>query len=125
MNNYLKRASLTILIIISLIAVVSLSACSSGNGASSTMTSSQPVSGNSITLANFAFSPPTLTVKVGTTVTWTNNDGTTHIVTSDTGVFNSGNLATNATFSFTFNSAGTFAYHCSIHPSMTGRVIVQ
>ena len=125
MNNYLKRAYLAIFIIISLIAVVSLSACSSGNGASSTMTSSQPVSGNSITLANFAFSPPTLTVKVGTTVTWTNNDGTTHIVTSDTGVFNSGNLATNATFSFTFNSAGTFAYHCSIHPSMTGRVIVQ
>jgi plastocyanin len=124
-NNYLKRASLVIFIIISLIAVVSLSACSSGNGASTTKTSTQSVSGNTINIINFTFTPVTLTVSVGTTVTWTNNDSTTHRPVSDTGVFDGGNLATNATFSFTFNTAGTFPYHCSIHPSMTGTVIVK
>ena len=125
MNNNLKRASLVIFIIISLIAVLSLSACSSGNGASTTTTSSQSVSGNSISIVNFTFSPQTLTVSAGTTVTWTNNDSTTHRPISDTGVFDGGNLAPNATFSFTFNTAGTFPYHCSIHPSMTGTVIVK
>jgi plastocyanin len=78
-----------------------------------------------VTLANFAFSPTTLTVKVGTTVTWTNKDSTSHTVVSDTGVFDSGNLAPNATYTYVFAKAGTFNYHCSIHPSMKGTVIVQ
>ena len=125
MNNHLKRASIGIFIIIALIAVVSLSGCSSGNVASTTTTSSQPVSGNSINIVNFTFNPGTLTVNVGTTVTWTNNDSTTHRPVSDSGVFDGGNLAPNSIFSFTFNTAGTFPYHCSIHPSMTGTVIVK
>ena len=125
MNNHLKRASIGVFIIIVLIAVVSLSACSSGNGTPTTTTSSQPVSGNSINIVNFTFNPGTLTVSVGTNVTWTNNDSTTHRPVSDTGVFDGGNLAPNANFSFTFNTAGTFPYHCAIHPSMTGIVIVK
>jgi plastocyanin len=76
-------------------------------------------------MANLAFSPATLTIKVGTTVTWTNKDSTTHTVISDNGVFQSGNMAPNATFTYTFNNAGTFPYHCSIHPSMKGTVVVQ
>jgi plastocyanin len=76
-------------------------------------------------LANFAFSPATLNIQVGTMVSWTNNDSTTHTVTSDNGIFDSGNLAPNATFSYTFNTAGTFAYHCAIHTSMTGKVVVK
>ena len=125
MFNYLKRALPVVFTIIALIVVVSLSACSSGYGASTTKTSSQSASGNSVTMANFAFSPATLNVPVGTTVTWTNNDGTTHTVTSDTGVFNSGDISPNATFSYTFNNTGTFTYHCSIHPYMQGTVIVH
>jgi plastocyanin len=79
-----------------------------------------------VTIENFAFSPASVTVSVGTTVTWTNKDSATHTVTSLQGnVLNSGNIATGGTFSFTFNQTGTFDYHCAIHPSMTGKVIVQ
>jgi plastocyanin len=62
---------------------------------------------------------------MGTTVTWTNDDGVNHTVTSDQGAFDSGPLATGQTFSQTFNQAGTFTYHCTIHPSMQGTVVVQ
>ncbi len=77
-----------------------------------------------VTLAGFAFSPSSLTVKAGTTVTWTNHDGVTHTVTADGGSFDSGHLASGATFSRTFATAGTFSYHCAIHPSMTGTITV-
>ncbi len=77
-----------------------------------------------VNIQNFAFTPAVITVTVGTTVTWTNIDASDHTVTSDTSLFDSGNLAQNATFSFTFNQVGSFAYHCAIHPGMTGRVDV-
>ncbi len=78
----------------------------------------------SVSMANLAFSPTSLTVARGTTVVWTNNDATTHTVTSDTGLFGSGNIAPGGTFSYTFNSAGTYAYHCALHANMTGTVVV-
>jgi plastocyanin len=82
--------------------------------------------GAQVTLQNFAFSPTSVTVKVGDTVTWTNKDSTGHTVTADDGTtFTSPTMATGATFSFTFTKAGTYAYHCSIHPSMTGTIVVQ
>lgn len=84
-----------------------------------------PSSGNSISIAQFAFTPNNLTVKVGTKVTWTNNDSVTHTVTADQGAFNSNALAPGSSFSFTFSKAGTFSYHCSVHPSMTATIIVQ
>jgi plastocyanin len=74
---------------------------------------------------NFAFSPATLTVKVGTKVTWTNKDQVTHTVTADQGAFNSGLLPSGNSFSFTFTTAGTFSYHCNIHHSMTATIVVQ
>ncbi len=80
---------------------------------------------NAVTIQNLAFSPAALTVAVGTTVTWTNNDATTHTVTSKTGLFDSGPLNKGGTFSYTFNSKGVFEYHCTIHPSMNGTVTVQ
>lgn len=80
--------------------------------------------GNSISIANFAFSPQSLTVKVGTGVTWTNNDSVTHTVTADGGAFNQ-MLSPGNTFHFTFLKAGTYSYHCSIHPSMTATIVVQ
>ena len=70
-------------------------------------------------------SPASLDIAVGTTVTWTNNDGAPHTVTADDGSFDSGNLDQGATFSFTFETAGTFSYICKIHPSMTAVITVE
>jgi plastocyanin len=81
--------------------------------------------GNAVSIANFAFSPTSITAKVGDKVTWTNNDSTTHTVTADDNSFSSGDLAPGASFSFTFTKAGTFPYHCSIHSSMKATVVVQ
>ena len=78
-----------------------------------------------INMSDFAFVPATVTVTVGTTVTWTNLDSAAHTVTSETDLFNSGNLARNATFSYSFADRGTFSYFCAIHPYMKGEVIVE
>jgi plastocyanin len=79
----------------------------------------------SVAIKDFEFTPATVTIAVGGTVTWTNNGPSTHTVTADDGSFDSGNLSQGKTFSHTFQTAGTFAYHCSIHPFMTATVIVQ
>ena len=81
-------------------------------------------SGQAVAIANFAFSPGTLSVSSGSKVTWTNNDSTTHTVTFDNGP-DCGNVAPGAAVSATFPSAGTYAYHCKIHPSMKGTVTVS
>jgi plastocyanin len=80
--------------------------------------------GASVTIKDFAFGPATLTVKAGTAVTWTNQDAPGHTVTFDSGGVSSDTLRTGATFSHTFASAGTFTYHCAIHPSMKGSITV-
>jgi plastocyanin len=80
---------------------------------------------NEVLLKGFAFNPVSLTVKVGTTVTWTNEDDAIHTVTSDTGVFESGDLAKGDTFTYTFTQAGVFSYHCEPHKqNMTGTITV-
>lgn len=80
---------------------------------------------NKVAIENFAFSPAAITVKKGTTVTWTNNDSTSHTVTGDqTGGPDSELLGQGKSYSFTFNTVGTFAYHCAPHPQMTGKVTV-
>jgi plastocyanin len=81
--------------------------------------------GSSATIKDLAFEPADLTTAVGGQVTWTNMDGVAHTVTLDDGSVDSGNLQNGATFSHTFTSAGTFAYHCNIHPSMKGTVTVS
>ncbi len=78
-----------------------------------------------VSISGFSFQPQTINVSAGTTVTWTNLDSVAHTVTSDTGLFDSSSLSTGQTFSRTFNTAGNYDYHCSIHPSMTGRVAVS
>lgn len=85
-----------------------------------------PVSGTTVAITNFAFSPASLSVKVGTKVTWTNKDGDAHTVTStgSGGPLNSPAMATSDTFSYTFTTAGTFNYLCTIHPFMTAVVTV-
>jgi len=81
-------------------------------------------SGNSVSIDNFAFNPSELTVSAGTTVTWTNNQQVTHTITFDDGSLNQ-QIASGATVQKTFSTAGTYTYHCSIHPSMKGTIIVQ
>jgi plastocyanin len=78
-----------------------------------------------VTIAGLAFSPASVTVSAGDTVTWTNNDQQTHTATADDASWNSGNIAGGGgTKSVTFTTAGTFPYHCAIHPAMTGSVTV-
>ncbi len=78
-----------------------------------------------IRIENFQFTPTTVTIPVGTTVTWTNNDGTLHTVTSATKVFSSAGLDDGAAFSYTFTNPGTYTYYCKLHPHMTGTIIVK
>jgi plastocyanin len=86
--------------------------------------SAGPVSGNQVNIDDFAFVPLTLTVAVGTTVTWTNHDEEPHTVAAGDGSFRSPGMGTGATFSHTFSTAGKFDYICSIHPMMHGTVVV-
>jgi plastocyanin len=81
--------------------------------------------GGASTLTTTAFAPNPDTVAAGGTVVWMNNDNTTHTATSDGRVWDSGPIAPGGTFSQTFPTAGTFPYHCSIHPGMTGTITVQ
>lgn len=103
----------------------SMTSSTNMNGSNS-VASSTPTATNSVAIQNFAFSPTAITVKKGTTVTWTNKDSTAHTVTETDGQNGpkSGDLAQGATYTFTFNTAGTFHYHCAIHSEMTGTVTV-
>ena len=76
-------------------------------------------------LGNRAFMPDELDVAVGTTVTWMNTDSISHTSTSDANAWNSGIVAPGGQFSFAFQTAGTFQYHCAIHPGMVGTVVVH
>jgi amicyanin len=106
-----------------------------GTTSTPTATATQASNGKTVTITtdssgSFAFSPATLTIKAGTTVTWKNATAVGHTVTSDDGkTFDSGMTnpiaAQSGTFSFTFTTPGTFAYHCSIHPFMKATIIVQ
>ena len=78
-----------------------------------------------IQISGSAFVPATITIAVGTTVTWTNKDSLPHTVSSQGTLFDSGSLSRGATFSYTFNQKGTFEYTCGIHPAMVGKVIVE
>jgi plastocyanin len=82
-------------------------------------------SGNSVTIQNYAFSPGTLTIKVGGNVTWTNKDNVNHQPKSDTGLFESSPLAYGQSYTYQFTSPGTYNYSCAIHSTMHGKIIVQ
>jgi len=91
------------------------------------MSSSAPAPSASpvaVKIANFAFSPQTITVPAGTVVQWTNTDSVAHTATASDNSFDSGNLNQNKSWSYTFTKPGKYAYVCSYHPNMTGTVIV-
>jgi plastocyanin len=119
-----------------LLAVLAVAAaCGSGSGSggatpasatpSASSGSAAPSGGSTVEIKNFMFTPMTLTVSVGTTVTWKFDDSTQHTVTADDKSFASSPMASGQTYTHTFNTAGTVAYHCSIHPDMTGTIIVK
>ena len=86
----------------------------------------QPPSASAeVKIDNFSFGPQTLTVPAGTTVTWTNRDDIPHTIVSTDGVFKSKVRDTDEKFSYTFTKAGTYTYFCSVHPKMTGTIVVQ
>ena len=101
--------------ILMVLGVVAVSGCTSQNQSA----------GNTVTIQNMAFNPQTLDIKVGTTVTWINNDTVTHDVVIDSGLFTSGNLTHGMSYNYTFNQTGSYPYHCAIHPSMTGTIVVS
>ena len=78
-----------------------------------------------VKIDNFVFGPQTMTVPVGTTVTWTNSDDIPHTAVSTDGVFKSKVMDTDEKFSYTFTKAGTYPYYCTIHPKMTGQIVVK
>jgi plastocyanin len=120
-----------------LAAAAVLAACGGTSGATTTPSASPSQAVASVSILNFTFTPKTLTVAAGTTVTWTNHDPVVHNVTSAdslalnaaaTSLFASGSLGQGQTFSYTFTTKGTYFYVCTIHrtmPSMHAEVVVK
>ena len=110
---------------VALALAVTLAACSSSPSASTPSSTAGTGGGNAVTIQDFAFKPADLSVKVGTTVTWTNKDSTGHSVKWDDGTTPSSTLANGQAYPRTFDTAGTFTYICGIHgASMSGKVTV-
>lgn len=125
----MKKTLRTLALALTIVAFATIVGCSSSAPTATTPspTPAPAPSGSggaqAVTIANFAFSPADLSIKVGDTITWTNNDTVPHTVTFAD--FASQQLAPGATYSHKFDAAGSFDYHCSIHPSMTAKVTVQ
>ena len=132
----------------SLFALLALSACASGSGtAAPAATAPQPAASEpaasapaaagggcatsseagavSVGIENFAFAPADVTAAVGETITWTNSDSAPHTATLDDGACDTGNIAQNASAGLVFDAAGTYPYHCTIHPNMKGTITIQ
>ncbi|MBI0583046.1 MAG: cupredoxin domain-containing protein [Methanomassiliicoccus sp.] len=106
-------------VIIVIVAIMVMQTPPGGNG-------NEQLGGNMVDIRDFSFDPGTLTVANGTTVTWTNLDSFDHTVTFDNGPFISSELMSRGEmFNVTFDRSGTYNYHCSIHPSMTGTIVVE
>jgi plastocyanin len=126
-------------------ALLALSACASASGSAAPAASaptaepagSAPAAGGggcsvsseaaavTVNIQNFAFDPPEVTAAVGETIGWTNADSAPHTATPDDGGCDTGNIAQNASAGLVFDAAGTYTYHCSVHPNMTGTITIQ
>lgn len=115
-------AVLTILLLFAILGCNNGSTSPYGNSNSTTNTKTAP---NTVAITNFTFSPSSVTIAKGTIITWVNNDGVAHTSTSDNNVWDTGSIAPGASKTVTFGTSGTFAYHCTVHPMMTGTIIVQ
>jgi plastocyanin len=129
----------------SMFALLALSACASSTGGTAPPAASAPSAGPAgsapaaggagcsvssdaaavtVNIENFAFDPPEVTAAVGETIGWTNADSAPHTATTDDGGCDTGNIAQNATAGLVFDAAGTFPYHCTVHPNMTGTITI-
>lgn len=113
-----------------LVATALLGACGGGDDGETgaedaTSPAADGTAGDAVRIADFTFSPATLEVEAGTTVTFTNEDGFAHTATAKDKSFDSGNLEKDAAFEHTFDTPGTYEYLCAIHNSMTGSVVVS
>lgn len=104
------------------------SAQNKSNTSSTSSNTNQTAASGSVDIKNMAFTPPQISIAKGGSVTWTNNDSVAHTVVDDlsnVGGPASGNIEPGSTYSFTFAKTGSFQYHCSIHPSMRGTIVVK
>jgi plastocyanin len=124
-----------------LVLTLALAACASASGTAGTATSAPTAAppaasaapstagggstGTTVSIKDFSFDPAGLTAKVGQEITWTNTGSATHTVTFDAGGVDSGSLSAGSTFKHTFDTAGTFTYHCSFHSAMQSTVTVS
>ena len=105
--------------------VLAMTGCGGSTAPTGGSSSGPAASTVQVVLAGIAIQPTQATVAVGGTVTWVNNDSVMHNLTDDKGAWASGQMAPGKSFSQKFTTAGTFPYHCIIHPSMTGTIIVK
>lgn len=119
MKNIKRISGLVGLSLLFSIVLISCSKSSSSNNIAPLPSS------NTVSIVNMSFTPASITVSPGTTVKWNNNDNMTHTVTGDDKSFDSGDISAGSSFARMFSVAGTYAYHCTIHPSMTGTVVVK
>ncbi|MFA6999782.1 MAG: cupredoxin domain-containing protein [Candidatus Paceibacterota bacterium] len=120
-----KTIIVIIVLIIVILGIYLVTSKSKSKDIPSVDTSSPSSQEIKIDIKNFAFNPETLNVKIGTKVIWTNNDNVAHTVTSDSdNLLNSPTLSPGQSFSFTFTKIGTTNYHCNIHKTMKGSIIV-
>ena len=116
-RGWIRGLAVPVMIVVALL--------SAGSGAVKANPQQAPSKNVEIKIDNFSFAPGTITVAVGTTVTWINHDDIPHTAVSTDGVFKSKVMDTDEKFSYTFTKAGTYPYFCSIHPKMTGTIVVQ
>lgn len=123
----MRRYFAGVLAVAAFLLVLTVAGCgaSSSTPSGGSSSSGTAPSAVQVVLQNITIQPADVTVAVGGTVTWVNQDTVTHNLTDDAGTWSSGPLAPGKSFSHTFATAGTFPYHCIIHPSMTGQIIVQ
>jgi plastocyanin len=136
MKIFNKVSGLIVVLTMLLLLLMSVS-CMNGSDQSATGTENGQVDTNTqngdevqIEMINFKFNPDMVTIKQGTTVTWVNKDGVAHTVISGvrdnkSGLFDSGNISSGGTFSYTFNEKGTFDYFCEPHSGMDGTIVVE
>ncbi|MCL4406202.1 MAG: plastocyanin/azurin family copper-binding protein [Patescibacteria group bacterium] len=84
-----------------------------------------PITVTKVVIGGFSFQPRELSIVRGSAVRWINNDATAHVIVDDAGAFKSDSLPQGGTFEVVFDSSGEFSYHCAIHPSMTGKIVVE
>lgn len=116
---------LAVLVIVTLVGATGCQYQSASPTTNNTSTAgTQQTGSQTVAISNFSFVPSQITITKGATITWTNNDSAPHQIVADDNSFQSGALSQGQSFQQTFDQEGTYSYHCAIHPSMKGTVIV-